>query len=826
MQVGRQKRGLARSLAIADPAWQKGAMSRVHASARRPVCLRRRLSSAAGLAFAWSLVVLALRPAGAAPHLDRRQERAIVDGVKVASPVRSDGTWQASAEGVRLTATGPGRQAHWLAEAAGVGDGFVRFRLRGARPKHLGLWVRAQAHKGEVARVNGYHLAVRGDALVWMRSDRGVLRSLGAETKIKGLSRRSALEVAVWMIGPHLAAEAFDGDSLEALGSVSVSDGAFASGGVGWMQFTRTGTPVALQWLGARDAAAAPGAATQQGESIRQGDARGGGGPAAPAGPWRYFAMGRDAVARLPAHLRARVRSLEPWAASAGEVWVRADRMVAEQLFRLALVRDALPVDTPYMAVAPSMVRRGEAATVDQAHYGDAAAVAATLRALHRSAPGSELLRIGRSRLGHDLWALHLPGSSPDALPVLLNGGHHGDELVSVTQTLDAARQLIAAKDDDPELAAWAAQLDLWIVALVNPDGVDTFLTRSGYAGRKNGRDIDQDGQVEVDEGVDLNRNYPFRWGALGEGGSSASPWSPYFRGDRPGSEPETQAMMRLVEAIRPVASISYHTLGTVVLWPYTTDGVADSGAALTRSVAETVARAAPRQPNRKRFRVLQKIYPVDGVDQDWMRAAHGTVALLIEGPGQNPTSAAQLQAEIHAVRPTWRALLQRVATGPRLVGRILGPDGLPVVAEVVVEGDEPLVGERWTSRCSDGRVFRLLPDGQARTVQLRAGGQELGVIEVRPDGDGLASFEHRATATGLAHSDCPDAALCSVEAGCLAKASACVDLRRTPTTCRIGDRCDAAAGPGVAGCACRPELDAFAWTEPGGRRCGPAAGG
>ena len=810
------------SLAIACLPWQKGGMTVLKPSiVFRPV-RRSRVAWLLLLALLLTTVAAPPQPAAAAPHLDRQHERALVDAAKVQAPVRSDGRWQTDADGVRLAAAGPGRQAHWLSEATTVADGFVRFRLLGSRPKHLGLWVRAMAVKGDVARVDGYHLALRGDAMVWMRCDRGVLRGLGAEVKIQGLSRRSSLEVAVWMVGPHLVAEAFDGESLASLGAVSVSDAAHSAGGVGWMQFTRSGTPVALQWLGVRDASVAAPAAGE-----RRGDARSSAPPTvAPSGPWRYFAMGRDAVARLPAALRARVRSLEPWAESAGEVWVRADRLVAEQLFRLALVRDALPVDTPYMALAPSMVRRGAASVVDDGHYGDSAAVIATLRELHVAAPGSELLRLGRSRQGRELWALHLPGRDGDALPVLLDGGHHGDELVSVTQTLDAARQLVAARSEDPELAALAAGLDVWIVPLVNPDGVDTFLLRSGYAGRKNGRDVDGDGHIEVDEGVDLNRNYPFRWGALGETGSSASPWSPYFRGDRPGSEPETQAMMRLVEAIRPAAAISYHTLGTVVLWPYTTDGVPDSGAALTRAVAEQVARAAPRQPNRRRFRVLQKIYPVDGVDQDWMRAAHATVALLIEGPGQNPTSTPQLQAEIAAVRPTWRALLQRVASGPRLVGKVLGADGLPVVAEVLVEGDEPLAGERWTSRCSDGRVFRLLPDVATHKVRLRVHGTEVGQVEITPDKSGLASFELRASSRGDSPSDCPDPALCSVEAGCRARASACVDLRAAPSTCRIDNRCVAAVAPTAPGCGCRPDNDAFALTEPNGRRCGGAGAG
>ena len=50
--------------------------------------------------------------------------------------------------------------------------------------------------------------------------------------------------------------------------------------------------------------------------------------------------------------------------------------------------------------------------------------------------------------------------------------------------------------------------------------------------------------------GVDLNRNFPYRWADLD--GS-------YESGPRAGSEPETRAMMGFLREIRPSRIISFH---------------------------------------------------------------------------------------------------------------------------------------------------------------------------------------------------------------------------------------------------------------------------
>jgi hypothetical protein len=115
---------------------------------------------------------------------------------------------------------------------------------------------------------------------------------------------------------------------------------------------------------------------------------------------------------------------------------------------------------------------------------------------------------------------------------------HGGDEW----NTLTLANQLIRFVDQHPE--AIPADLTLYILPTLNPDGEARAHNKYGRLNHN---------------GVDLNRNFPVNWLADWD---RAGCWNylPSTGGTGPGSEAETQAFMKFIEAHKIEALISYHS--------------------------------------------------------------------------------------------------------------------------------------------------------------------------------------------------------------------------------------------------------------------------
>ncbi len=141
-----------------------------------------------------------------------------------------------------------------------------------------------------------------------------------------------------------------------------------------------------------------------------------------------------------------------------------------------------------------------------------------------RATAGAETV-IGRSAEGRPIRAL-LVGSPRARVKILAVGSVHGNERAGEA-VIARLRRL-----RPPRGTA------LWLVPQANPDGASA-------AARHNAR------------GVDLNRNFPYRWRPQD---------GVYESGGGPASEPETQALQSFVERERPRVTLWYHQALTMVV--------------------------------------------------------------------------------------------------------------------------------------------------------------------------------------------------------------------------------------------------------------------
>lgn len=207
------------------------------------------------------------------------------------------------------------------------------------------------------------------------------------------------------------------------------------------------------------------------------------------------------------------------------------------------------------------------------------------------SGPGNireELLKVAS---GHPSIATAVDiGESGEGRPITAvkvtkdDRGHHGgrhkrhDKPVVVYQAAQHAREWITPEmvrrllhhyvdgyGSNPEIKKIVDTTELWFIPVTNVDGYDLTFEEGFRLWRKNTRDNNGDGQITGGDGVDLNRNFPYKWGYDNEG-SSDQTISETYRGPSPASEPETRAQMSLYKKVRPTFLVNYHSAAELLL--------------------------------------------------------------------------------------------------------------------------------------------------------------------------------------------------------------------------------------------------------------------
>ncbi|NIO49933.1 MAG: hypothetical protein GTN73_10960 [Candidatus Aminicenantes bacterium] len=177
----------------------------------------------------------------------------------------------------------------------------------------------------------------------------------------------------------------------------------------------------------------------------------------------------------------------------------------------------------------------------------------------------ARVIDLGDSLEGRNIYALKISDNvyqDEQEAELLFVGCHHAREWISVEVPFLLGKYLVENYETNTQVKDLVDQCEIWIVPLLNPDGLEYSIHFYRYW-RKNRRD-NRDGSF----GIDLNRNYSYNWGFDDEG-SSPFPSSSVYRGPSAFSEPETQVMRALFEERNFQAVISYHSYSQVILYPW-----------------------------------------------------------------------------------------------------------------------------------------------------------------------------------------------------------------------------------------------------------------
>jgi len=186
----------------------------------------------------------------------------------------------------------------------------------------------------------------------------------------------------------------------------------------------------------------------------------------------------------------------------------------------------------------------------------------------------SEKLIIGQSNEGNDIWAFKLsdnPAQDENEPEILYSGLTHAREPLSMMNLFYFVQKICEGYTvgDDLEAIYLVNERENWFVPVVNPDGYiyNEFIEPSGGGmHRKNRRDTGCGSGTE--QGVDINRNYSYNWGA-NDTGSSPDPCYATYRGEEAFSEPETQAVRDFIEQREFVNVFHYHSYGNMYIHPF-----------------------------------------------------------------------------------------------------------------------------------------------------------------------------------------------------------------------------------------------------------------
>ena len=268
------------------------------------------------------------------------------------------------------------------------------------------------------------------------------------------------------------------------------------------------------------------------------------------------------------------------------------------------------------------------------------------IRGLEARYPALTSFIMGKTAGGRRLPLLRV-GYGPRT--VFYNAAHHANEWITtplLMGILETYLESAALKKTIPGVDAeeLLQEASLFLVPMVNPDGVDLVLGAVSDEELENARQIGgnypeipfPEGWKANLRGTDLNLNYPAQWDMarqikFEQGFDMPAPRD--FVGQAPLSERETRAMFDVTEELSPDLTISWHTQGQEIYWKFL-DLAPEGAEALGRQMARASGYALSEIPYASSFAGYK-----DWFIQDFDRPGYTIEA----GLGENPLPISQL---------------------------------------------------------------------------------------------------------------------------------------------------------------------------------------
>lgn len=241
--------------------------------------------------------------------------------------------------------------------------------------------------------------------------------------------------------------------------------------------------------------------------------------------------------------------------------------------------------------------------------------------------------------LGYDLKVLKLSNSAiPGPKPRLfVVGALHAREYTTAETVIRFGEWLLARYPVDADVRWMLDHHEVHLLPQANPDARKK--AEAGLLWRKNVNEA-YCGATSNLRGTDLNRNFPFEWGA--HNGSSGEACDESFRGPAAVSEPETAAIVGYVASLFPDLRppdlvtpapadrsgvfLDVHSYGELVMWPWGFDAALAPNGAAMRTLGRRLGHLNGYRPQQG-----VELYVTDGGTRDFAYGELGVPALSFE---------------------------------------------------------------------------------------------------------------------------------------------------------------------------------------------------